>query len=68
MLCVCDGANLFFDIDDIMRQKLVDVGQGVRIPEPLDVDSRILGKFWGIHISTSYLLVKYWHDVVSHNF
>lgn len=36
--CACDGADILFDIDGVMRQKLIDVGEGVKMSEPLKVD------------------------------
>lgn len=36
--CVCDGANSLFDIEGVMKQKLVAVGQDIKISVPLKVD------------------------------
>ena len=35
--CACENASFLFDVDGVMRKKLVDVGEGVRISEPVVV-------------------------------
>ena len=40
--CACDGADVLFDVDRVMRKGLVDVGQGVRITEPIKVEKGLL--------------------------
>ena len=40
--CACDGADILFDIDGVMRKELIDVGQGVRMTEPLKVEKGLL--------------------------
>ena len=40
--CACDGADILFDIDSVMRKELIDVGQGVRMTEPVKVEKRLL--------------------------
>ena len=51
--CACDGADVLFDIDGVMRKKLIDVGQGVKITEPIKVEKELLtGEF--IYASLSH--------------
>lgn len=40
--CVCDNVNVLFDIEGVMRQQLVDVGQGVRMTRPLGIEKKLL--------------------------
>ena len=51
--CACDGADVLFDVDSAMRKELVDVGQGVRMTEPIKVDKGLLTG-WGVHASLSH--------------
>ena len=51
--CACDGANILFDIDGVMEKKLVDVGEGMRISEPVKVDKG-LKTGGGIYASPSH--------------
>ena len=37
-----DNASLIFDIDGVLRKELVDVGQGVRMSEPLKVEKGLM--------------------------
>ena len=39
--CACDGADMLFDVDSVIRKKLIDVGQGVKMTEPIKGDDRI---------------------------
>lgn len=40
--CACDDADVLFDIDGVMRKKLIDVGQGVKLSEFLKVEKELL--------------------------
>lgn len=40
--CACEGANNLFDIEEVMRQKHIDLGEGIMISEPLNVDRWLL--------------------------
>ena len=40
--CACDGADVLFDIDSVMRKELVDVGQGVKMSESVKVERGLL--------------------------
>ena len=51
--CACDGADVLFDIDSVMRKELVDVGQDVKMTEPLKVE-RKLSTEWDIFVSLSH--------------
>ena len=48
--CVCDGADVLFDIDGVLRKELVEVGRGVRMTQPLKVEK---GFLTGGHIYAS---------------
>ena len=51
--CACDGADVLFDIDGVMRKEPVDVGQGVKMTEPIKVEKGLLtGEF--IYASLSH--------------
>ena len=39
--CACDGADILFDIDSVMKQRLINVGQGVWLTEPLKVEKKL---------------------------
>lgn len=36
--CACEGADLLFDVEGVLGQRLVDVGEGVKVSEPLEVE------------------------------
>ena len=36
--CACDDADVLFDIDRVMKQRFVDVGEGIRVSEPVTVE------------------------------
>ena len=40
--CACDGADVLFDVDSVMRQRLINLGDGVKISEPIKVDRKLL--------------------------
>ena len=40
--CACDGADVLFDLDRVMRKELVDVGQGVKMTEPIEVKKGLM--------------------------
>lgn len=40
--CACGGADVLFDIDTVMRQRLINVGQGVFMSELLKVEKGLL--------------------------
>ena len=55
--CACDGANILFDVDSVMRQKLIDVGQGIKMSEPLKVDKQLsTGKYIFASLSQRYII------------
>ena len=35
--CACENASFLFDIDGVMEKKLINVGEGVRVSEPVMV-------------------------------
>ena len=36
--CACDDADVLFDVWEVMGQRLVDVGEGIRVSEPVTVE------------------------------
>lgn len=44
--CACDGAKTLFDIEEVMKKKLIDVGQGVKMSKPLKIKRRLLTGEW----------------------
>ena len=40
--CACDSADMLFDVDSVMRKKLVNVGQDVKITEPIKVEKGLI--------------------------
>ena len=38
--CACDGADILFGIEGVMRKELVDVGQGAKMAEPIKAEKR----------------------------
>ena len=40
--CACDGVDILFDIDSVLVQSLIDVGQGVAMSEPLKVEKGLM--------------------------
>ena len=40
--CACDGADVLFDIEGVMKKELVDVGQGVKMTEPIEVKKGLM--------------------------
>ena len=40
--CACKSADILFDIDSVLVQSLIDVGQGVAMSEPLKVERRLM--------------------------
>ena len=40
--CVCDDANVLFDVNSVMRKKLINVGEGVTMSESLKMDKGLL--------------------------
>ena len=40
--CACDDADQLFDVDSVMREKLIDIGRGVKMTEPLKVEKGLL--------------------------
>ena len=40
--CACDGADVLFDIDEVMKKELIDVGEGVRMTESVKVERDLL--------------------------
>ena len=51
--CACDGADVLFDIDGVLRKELVEVGRGVRMTQPLKVEKGFLTG-GHIHVSLSH--------------
>lgn len=35
--CACEGADVLFDVEEVMRQRIINLGQGVKISEPIKV-------------------------------
>ena len=51
--CACDDIDLLLDVDAIMRKELIDVGQGVKMTEPIKVEKGLMiGS--NIHASLSH--------------
>lgn len=40
--CACDDTDSLFDVDRVMRKKLIDIGEGVQISEPINVEMGLL--------------------------
>lgn len=40
--CACDGADILFDIDSVMRKAPVSIGEGVKMTEPIKVEKGLL--------------------------
>lgn len=51
--CACDGANVLFDIDGVMRKKLIDLGEGVKMTEPIKMEKKLVTG-WSIFASLSH--------------
>ena len=51
--CACDGADVLFDIDEVMKKELIDVGQEVKMTEPLKVEKELISGLW-IYSSLSH--------------
>ena len=43
--CACDDADQLFDIDSVMRQRLVNVGRGVKMTEPVKVEKELISGY-----------------------
>ena len=39
--CACEGADLLFDVDRVLRQNFVDVGETTKVSEPIKVDKNL---------------------------
>ena len=62
--CACDGADVFFDIEKVMNQKLIYVENGVRMTEPLKVDMGLAtGKGVDAFLSHQGILAVSGHSV-----
>ena len=44
--CACDGVDVLFDIEGVIRQELINVGQGVRMTEPIKVEKELITGNW----------------------
>ena len=51
--CACENSSFLFDIDEVMEKKLVDVGEGVGISEPVKVERGLI-EGYGIFASLSH--------------
>lgn len=51
--CACDDAYTLFDIDRVLRQGTIDIGEGVRISKPLKVEKGLIARDYN-HISLSH--------------
>lgn len=51
--CACDGADILFDVDRVMEQELVDVGEGVRMTEPVRMRTALMTGD-GVRVSLSH--------------
>ena len=40
--CAFEGADILFDVDNVMRKELIDVGEGVKMTEPIKVENGLL--------------------------
>ena len=40
--CACDDVSNLFDIEEVMKKELVDVGEGVKVSEPIIVKRRLM--------------------------
>ena len=50
--CACDGADVLFDIDKVMKLRLINVESGMKMTEPLKVDMGLAtGRSIGIFLS-----------------
>ena len=43
--CACDDVDTLFDVGTVMKQRLIDVGEGVKMSEPVKVERELLGGF-----------------------
>ena len=51
--CACENASFLFDVDGVMRKKLVDVREGVKMSEPAKVEKSLIGG-GNVHASLSH--------------
>ena len=42
VFCACEGANVLFDVGSVLRKELIDVGQGVKMTEPIKVEKGLM--------------------------
>lgn len=61
VFCACEGANSLFNVDEVMGQRLVSVGEGIRISEPVGVPRglRCEGKYFYASISHNGVVAIY---------
>ena len=44
--CACDDADMLFDVDAVMKQKLINVGEGVKMTQPIKVEKELITGDW----------------------
>lgn len=55
--CACEGANILFDIDEVLKKELVDVGNGVKMSRPLKLEKDLLtGEYISVSLSHKGIL------------